>query len=245
MLDPVQKVLRSVKRIGDNGAEIYAGIGSYTLSIKLITITKLIVSVMVIGGVTAAAVLAFAGFGSQSALAMSISATDIEINTSDGSVTAVTIEPDLTYSWDGVDDVQEISTTITISNASREKSDTVYYFVKNDNTTICGSSGSDPDWCGNTSATVNKQVEKIDITDPAEYSGDTAAFSTDDFNASDGQTKTTTVYVTITVQLGDENGKLLEEEYHEMSFDVTVTNSDGDLTVTGALNTNATTPVPP
>jgi hypothetical protein len=233
MIDRLRAIVDQV--LGTESKAIGVFAGSKSFSVRVVTIAKVLMAVVVVSATTVVVGFAFLGFGSGSALAVSVSAADIDISTNDGNVSSVTIEPGLTHSWTGVDSgVHQIQTTVDVSN------DGSSWRYANVFAKTCDLS-SNPDFdCGQTSATVDQSIRTISIAGGGDYQTD--AFSLSDFNASDGETKTTTVYVRLTVTLYDESSNALEETQVVKSFDVTVTNVEGQLSVSGALNSSVSTP---
>lgn len=235
MIDRLRAIIDMWGRLGDENKDIGLFAGSRSLSVRVTTIAKVLMAVVLVSATTLVVGFAFLGLGPQSALAVSVSASDINLSTNDGNVSSVTIEPALTHSWSGVDSgVDQIQTRVDVSNdgSSWEYANV---FAK-----TCDSS-SNPDFdCGQTSATVDQSIRTISIAGGGDYQTD--AFSLSDFNASDGETETTTVYVRLRVTLYDDSSNALEETEIVKSFDVTVTNVEGELTVSGTLNSSVSTP---
>ena len=230
MIDRLRAIIGRPGDPGEDSKTIGFFVGSTSLSIQVATIAKVLMAVVVVSATTLVVGLAFLGVGTQPAFAVSVSASDINISTADGNLTSVTITPNMTYSWNNVDSgVYEIKTDVEVSN------DGSTWYTSVTDTYDCSFFE-----CGAQSTTVNNDITTLDIA--GSDFGQTSAFSLSDFNASDGQTKTTTVYVRLTARLLDENGAMIETTQVEKSFDVTVTNKEGTLSLSGELNTSATTP---
>jgi hypothetical protein len=206
--------------------------------VETATIAKVLMALIVASAVTVVAGVAFLGFGSHTALAADVTADDISITTDDGNVSSVTMEPSLAYSWSAVDQgVHKVGTTIEVSNGQpSNESDWAYV---NRFAMSCDVTNAEYE-CGKTTASFNDTIRTISIAGGGDYQTD--EFSLSDFNASDGNTTTTTVYVRFTVELQDDSGNTIEEKQIVNSFDVSVTNEEGTLSVTGAVNASVTTP---
>jgi hypothetical protein len=214
-----------------------AGSRSVTLSVhvRMATVAKVALAVLVVS----ASGLALVGVGSQGALAASVAASDVSIETNDGNVTAVTVDPTLTVSWDALEKpVEQILLQIKISDTSDDRNENV----------LGGSQFLDceieshPD-CGETSGTVTFDYgdERIDLLNRSQYTfvDESTLFEASDFAASEGQTKTTTVFVRVTARadFADGSSKFFSED---LSFDVAVTNREGTLSIDGSLGTGVT-----
>jgi hypothetical protein len=214
------------------------GSRSLTLSVRvrLATVAKLAVAVLVVS----AATLALVGVGSQGALAASVAASDVSIETNDGNVTAVTVAPTLTVSWDALEKpVEQILLQVKISAASDDRNDNV---LGGSQFLDCAVE-SHPD-CGERSGNVTFDYggERIDILNRSRYSfvDESTLFEASDFAAvEEGQTRTTPVFVRITARADFEDGtsKFFSQD---LAFDVTVTNREGTLSIDGSLDTGVT-----
>jgi len=237
MIDRLRTVIDRLTGGGKESKTIGFFVGSRSVSVETATIAKVLVAAVVVSAGTALASFGFLGFGSQSALAVGVSASDISISTHDGNLSSVTVDPELTYSWSDVDKgVHEVDTTVDVSNGA-PADDTDWTYV---NVFRSSCDTTDAYECGKTSATFTDTIRTISIAGGGDYQTD--EFSLNEFNASDGNTTTTTVYMRFTVELRDESGNVLEERQYVTSFDVSVTNREGTLSVTGAVNGNVTTP---
>jgi hypothetical protein len=235
--------LRGLVDRGTDGDEAIrdalGGLGSrsVTLSVhvQVATIAKVAAAMIVLS----AASLVLVGMGTAPALAASVAASDVSIATNDGNVTAVTLDPTVTVSWSGLEKpVEQVLLQIKISDTSGDRNDNV----------LGGSRfldcefDSHPD-CGETSGNVTFDygAERIDILNRSQYDfvDESTLFDAGDFAAADGETKTTTVFVRLTARadFADGTSKFFSED---LSFDVSVTNREGTLSVDGSLDTDVT-----
>jgi hypothetical protein len=214
-----------------------AGSRSVTLSaeVRLATVAKAALAVLV----ASAGGLALVGVGTQGALAASVAASDVSIETNDGNVTAVTVDPTLTVGWDALEKpVEQVLLQVKLSSAPGDRNDNVLggsQFLDCD-------VESHPD-CGETSGNVTFDFgdERIDILNRSRYTfvDESTLFDASDFAAAEGETRTTTVFVRVTARADfpDGTSKFFSED---LSFDVAVTNREGTLSIDGALDTGAT-----
>lgn len=230
MIDRVRAIIDRLTGRNGDGKTIGLFVGSRSVSVETGTITKVLMALIVASAATVAVGFAFLGFGSQPAFAVGVTADDISISTSDGNVTSVTVAPNLTHSWSNLDTgVQTIRTDIDFSDDGSSWTG----WGRADKACV-----GDTDFdCGATTATINQN-----IFTPIDVAGDTPVFSLSDFNASDGETTTTTVYVRFTIELLDDSENVIKQKEVVKSFDVSVTNKEGTFSVTGVVNTNVTTP---
>jgi hypothetical protein len=214
-----------------------AGSRSVTLSVqlRLATVAKAALAVFVVS----AASLALVGVGSQGALAASVAASDVSIETNDGNVTAVTVDPTLTVSWDALEKpVEQLLLQIKISDRGDDRNDNVLGGSQFLDCEI----DSHPD-CGETSGNVTFDYgdERIDLLNRSRYTfvDESTLFEASDFAAAEGETETTTVFVRITARadFADGSSKFFSED---LSFDVSVTNREGTLSIDGSLDTGVT-----
>lgn len=230
MIDRLRAIIDRIDGRGTETRAIGFFVGSKSLSVRVATIAKVLMAVILVSAVTVVVGFAFLGFGSQPAFAVGVTADDISISTSDGNVTSVTVAPNLTHSWSNLDTgVQTVRTNIDFSDDGSSWTG----WGRADKACV-----GDIDFdCGATTATVNQN-----IFTPIDVAGDTPVFSLSDFNASDGETTTTTVYVRFTIELLDDSENVIKQKEVVKSFDVSVTNKEGTFSVTGVVNTNVTTP---
>jgi hypothetical protein len=236
MIDRMRSV---VNRLGGNDVgTIDVSLGSRSLRVKAATITKLLVALVVVSAGTFAAGFAFLGVGSQPALAADVTAEDVSISTGSGNVTGVTVGPNVTITWNNVDEpVEEVVYRICVGPSESElepmrphKLASTYEDFGNRSGSLSYVDGTPPDI-----------TDDVDFHGP--YDDDPAPFDKSDFNASEGSTTTTTVHVMIEVQVEDADSNVITSSNSTLtSFEVSVTNTEGTVSTSGQIETNVTTP---
>lgn len=191
------------------------------------------VAVVVTGGG-----VALIGTGSQSALAASISANNIDISTDDGELTSLTIAPVGSVEWTGIDDeAYHMLSFLVISNDSTDNEETKSLV----RTLHQDCSVTDYDFCNTTTGNTSFAEDPYQLTNDSQLQDpDGSVFNLSDFSAPEGETKNTTVYVTHTVRLEDSDRNTIESTTETTSFEVQVTNQASSVSVSLALNTDAT-----
>lgn len=172
-------------------------------------------------------------------LAATFSAADVSVSSSDGTISSVTITPDFDAQWSDLDTgTDNLGYQIEVSDDGSTYESLVVA------TMDCSNPNADFS-CGSTSgsqAIYDGQVT-YDLLADGDYQSGTSPFSASDFSASQGSSKTTTVHLRVTTSLDDSNGNLIKETTVTKTFDVTVTHtgSQATLTISGVMNTNAST----
>lgn len=187
------------------------------------------------------AVVAVVGFGvttlsAPGTLAASFTASDVATTTSDGEISAVTLNPDFDASWSGLDaGVHNLGYQIEVSDDGSNWESLVIA------TMDCTNPNSDFS-CGVTSGTetIYQGNANYDLLDGNDYHSGTSPFAASDFAASDGSTSTTTVHLRVTISVDDTNGDLIDETTVTQTFDVIVTNSAGSISLSGSMGTGVT-----
>lgn len=234
MIDRLQDGL---DRLTDRGTGLRAtladlGTRSVRLQFRLATAAKVVLAALVVTGGT----VALLGLGTGPAFAASLTASDVDITTNDGNITAVTLNPTLTVSWRGLDEpVEQVMVQVKVSNSSGDPGGNV---LDGSQFLDCAVE-SHPD-CGETSgnATFDYGNEDIDILNESRYTfrNNATLFDAEDFAAADGETETTPVFVTITARADMTDGS--SQFYNEqLSFNVSVTNEGSTVSAEGSLGT--------
>lgn len=186
--------------------------------------------------VVAVAVLVAIGLATVAApgtLAASFTASDVAISTNDGQISSVTVQPDFDASWSNLDTgVDNVGYTIEVSDDGSNWESLVIATVD------CSNPNADFS-CGVTSGTetIYQGNVQYDLLADGDYQSGTSPFSASDFSASEGSTETTTVHLRITLSVDDSNGNLVKETTVTRTFDVTVTNTDGSISISGIMGT--------
>ena len=186
--------------------------------------------------VVAVAVLVAVGLATVAApgtLAASFTASDVSISTNDGQISAVTVQPDFDASWSNLDaGVHNLGYQIEVSDdgSNWETLAVATIDCSNPNADFsCGAtSGSQAVYQGNV---------QYDLLADGDYQSGTSPFSASDFSASEGTSETTTVHLRITISVDDDSGNLVEETTVTRTFEVTVTNTDGTISISGVMGT--------
>lgn len=248
MLQWLKAILSQYRNSNTEGTPIFLGIGSRSLSIQTGTITKLLVAglVVTVGVVTASFAFVAFGPGSASAMSVALTAENVSLTTDDGKVEAVTIDPTMTVAWNGLDEgAQSVVASYRVSKEPSLRGPPV-----GDTTVDCT---AEPTFdCGNTSQgdlTLSISEDTTGIAVDAYDLTNTREFDASDFSAPEGETVTQTVYVTVEVAVVNTTypyeafrSNYIRSKNVTTSFDVTVTNREGELIVTGVLNTGIVTP---
>lgn len=173
----------------------------------------------VLRGGTLAALLAAIGIagvrvGTQHAVAAAFTARDVELTTHDGTLDRVTVAPDVTVSWTGLDAPAD---TATITLATRGTDSWV---------TAAEQTVPSDGYAGTTTV----EFDVVDLTD-------TAAFTDADFAAPAGSTKQTDVELRVdaTISAGEHDYSTSTGD----AFVVTVNNFAAAADATGTANTGA------
>lgn len=184
----------------------------------MIKIRKVMVLVVVLATVISVSVLLF---GTRPALAVSFSASNVTIDSEDGTITEVTVAPSGTVTWNGLDSVPEsMNVELFISSDISNKDvlvsvGTTTIAIAFENQSKSGSQGF--------------SLDKVDI-----ISNTSLVWYKSNFESgTDGGSNTVTgIRVKLEVEV---NGKTTETE--EATFDVTVNNLAGSVSVSGDANT--------
>lgn len=227
------RVAQFAARLNDGVRTLLRTGRSRSPSVEISQLSAVVITAVVVTAVTVAIV----GVGTQSAMAVSATASDITVSSNDGNLTAVTMEPELTVSWSNINSgVTSVSTTIDVSNGGThwERTNTFPWDCEE-------RSNFD---CGETSYTVDQSIPKICIAgcDDFRPTGP-GGFELSDFNADDGETTQTDVHVRLQVSIytQDSRGVVKKTRFTE-TFTVTVENLEGEMSASATLNTNAATP---
>lgn len=237
MIDRLQAALDRLADRGTDVEETLADVGarSVSLQFRLATAAKVAMAALVVTGGT----IALLGLGTGPAFAASLTASDVSISTNDGNITAVTLNPTLAVSWQGLDEpVEQVLVQVKISNSSGDPNGNV---LDGSQFLDCAVE-SHPD-CGETSGntTFDYGNEDINILNKSRYTfrNNATLFDAEDFAAADGETETTPVFVTITARADMTDGS--SQFYNEqLSFNVSVTNEGSTVSAEGSLNTGVT-----
>lgn len=228
---------RSVISRTGSGGKIALVVGSRSFSVNVATMAKLLVALAVVSAGVFAAGFALLGFGPQAGLAVDVTADDISITTNDGEISEVGLNPTLAVGWQGFDEpVEQLVVQVKISDSDPAGDENVLGGSQFLNCDV----ESHPD-CGETAgnATFDYGDETINILNKSRYTfrNNDTLFNASDFNASDGETETTTVYVEVQVRADKSDGS--SKFYTKrLSFDVSVTNEESTLSAEGTLNTS-------
>lgn len=230
----IGRLKAAFNRLTDRETEVQSlddiGNRSVTPQIRPATVMKVVMAVVVIAAGSIALI------GPQPVLAASITSSDLKVTTSDGNITSVSIAPEYTIAWENLDSgVDQIDIRTKVSNDS-----------SNWETIVALQAGCsvDRDFCGNKTGSYGSSTSTgLNITDSSEYrTGSSPPFDLDDFNASDGESQVTTVYVKVEVWLTDADNNRIKSTSDETSFVVNVTNIAGTVSTSHSLDTNLTTP---
>lgn len=187
------------------------------------------VSALVVGSDTTAA---------STATVKGIDARDATVTSNDGEIRAVYLEPDLELSWEnfggGLETI-DVGITATVDGID----ETIY--LETLTTAAAGGDGQqvtvgeESDGFGAVDGTVDLQFDRVEVIDAAE-SIDTDTFSNESLAA--GESETTPIELAVdAIVIGHEEEFVTVNE--TTTFDVTVTNPDGEVTVAGEMNTGA------
>lgn len=184
----------------------------------------------IIGVLAVVVTLIVLGIGHMAAptLAASFTAQDQSITTIDGTVSSVSVAPEMAISWDGLDsDLSYVRVTIAASA---------------DGSTWEPVAGENylPEASEERSGNAVLMFTEANLLKSEDYYSGTAAFTPSDFHATEGATKETTVYLLIGVSAIDTNGDVIHSNQQETEFVVTVTNQAITITSEGTANTGVT-----
>lgn len=160
---------------------------------------------------------------SGSALAVTgFTANDVSITTDDGELSALTVAPEGTVDWSGLNgEADTVVVRVQVSNGSTTVT------THSEHLSVAGTSGS-----------TTFSVDPVNTLNETETWGNTA-FDTEQFSAADGSSKTTSLTVQISVVVLDSENNVLETVTEETTFDVIVTNEATALSTSGTVNTGA------
>lgn len=240
MIDRLRAIIDRFGEYSKEGRTVDVQVGSRSVSVATVTTLKMAMALVVVSAGTIGAGVGFLGAGSQSVLAVDVAANDVSISTASGNVTGVLVEPNVTVSWNNLDDgVEEVEYRVFVGPSESSLEPTA--------PTTTGSGSCTGSWCGNRTGSYSVIGFGHDITSDSDFYGpvdtDPAPFDRSDFNASEGQTKTTTVYVKMEVRLIDSSGNVINSANSTLtSFTVSVTNTEGTVSMSGEFNTSVNTP---
>lgn len=171
--------------------------------------------------------LGISEFWSESARAAAtgLSASDVSVTSNDGTISELTITPDLTVTWQGFDTpVNSLSVVIrakTEHDSTPQPRNIKSHRIDLNSPTPTG--------------TVEPNIGEVDMLSANPDVVDPADFTDDPGNGPSN----TEVTVTVFVRLRDANNTLLRPiPSDEVTFTVSVMNRDDTATVSGTLNTN-------
>lgn len=203
-------------------------------------IAKVLVVAVLVSAGTVVVALGIIGVGSETVLAVDVTASDVSISTSNGNVTGVIVAPNVTFSWDNADaGVHKVTYRIWVGPSSSALEPT--------QPTALGCDTGGFFTCGIKSGSFDYTGTGSDITSDSDFHGpyddDPAPYDTRLFNASEGSTVTTVVPIKIETRLHDSDGNVIKSANSTLtSFEVTVTNTEGEISTTGVINTSVRTP---
>jgi hypothetical protein len=157
-----------------------------------------------------------------------LDAADVETERNDGELDAVTVAPELDVEWtDFGGGLERIGVTLAAGLDGESGYDLLF-----DGTTAAGGLSVEGDSIDAVDGAVTLTFDRIDIT----AVGD--AVTAVDFGAlGPGETATTTVELTLRVDVVGTQNAETETAFETTTFDVTVRNPEGEATASGTANT--------
>lgn len=186
--------------------------------------------VLKVGGATAASAALASSlvvFGSEEALAASgLTASDVNVSTTDGELNTLTIAPDITVSWDGQEaKVSTVEVTWKVSTNSTSE------------TTIGQTPYSFDVSSPSKSGSIDRSISSISM-----LSNNGGALSGSNFDAdTDGGSNTTDVTISMDTTIKDSNSNVLAQQTDILgpsTYSVTVTNESSSVSSSGTANTS-------
>lgn len=185
------------------------------------------------GGVVAVATTAAVGSDPAAASAdAAFEAADVTIENNDGTIEHVSVEPEIDVEWENFTDGVE-RMEIELDAIVDEAEDRIYEeTVEADRAVDEGSAAGDP--FPEINGTVTYEFDRVDITDRGD-SIEESTFSSGGLDS--GETETTAVTLSLTIEL---IGAATESVTigAEATFDVELTNPEGEATLSGTANTS-------
>ncbi|WP_336133359.1 hypothetical protein [Natronomonas amylolytica] len=160
-----------------------------------------------------------------------LDAADVRIERNDGELDAVTVAPELAVEWsDFGGGLDRIGLTLSAALDGESGYDLLF-----DGTTAADGVSTDGDGLDAVDGAVALAFDRVDIT----AVGDAVTRSDFGTNLGPGEVVTTTVELTLRVDVVGSQNAETETAFETVTFDVTLQNPEGEATASGAANTDA------
>lgn len=160
-----------------------------------------------------------------------LDAADVRIERNDGELDAVTVAPELTIEWsDFGGGLDRIGITLAAAIDGESGYDLLF-----DGATETDGISADGDSLDSVAGTLSLAFDRTDITSVGD------AVTEQDFgtNLDPGEVVTTTVELTLRVDVVGAQSAETETAFENVTFDVTLQNPEGEATASGTANTDA------
>jgi len=158
--------------------------------------------------------------------ASGLTAEDVDIENNDGSVSALTINPEPTVKWENLEesaDVVVVDYWVRLSGSDGGSDGGSDYVARQEDSSIDGTSGT---------------VTVSQFSTPRNLLEETSLTSGDfEDTTEDGEPETTDVELAVGTALGKDNGDVIIDTQDTVTFTVSVSNLESSVSVSGPMNT--------